>query len=105
MATAVMERCIGLRNRLTWTRCRNKRVLFHTDAVQAVGHLHIDVESQKIDLLSLSAHKFHGPKGIGALYARRGIALTRLIEGGSQEKDRRAGTENMMSIVGLADWK
>ena len=82
--------------------CREKGVLFHTDAVQAVGHLHIDVNSQNIDMLSLSAHKFHGPKGVGALYARRGIRLTNLIEGGAQEKGRRAGTENIPAIVGMA---
>lgn len=82
--------------------CRNKGVIFHTDAVQAAGHLHIDVVKQNIDMLSLSAHKFHGPKGIGVLYTRRGIPLTRLIEGGSQEKGRRAGTENVPAIIGLA---
>ena len=82
--------------------CRAKEVLFHTDAVQAVGHLHIDVKSRNIDMLSLSAHKFHGPKGIGALYARRGISLTNLIEGGMQEKGRRAGTENIPAIMGMA---
>lgn len=82
--------------------CRAKEVLFHTDAVQAVGHLHIDVKRQNIDMLSLSAHKFHGPKGIGALYARRGIRLTNLIEGGMQEKGRRAGTENIPAIMGMA---
>lgn len=82
--------------------CREKGVLFHTDAVQAAGHLHIDVRSQNIDMLSLSAHKFHGPKGIGALYARRGIRLTNLIEGGAQEKGRRAGTENIPAIMGMA---
>ena len=84
------------------TVCRDKGVLFHTDAVQAVGHLHIDVRSQNIDMLSLSAHKFHGPKGIGALYAKRGIRLTNLIEGGAQEQGRRAGTENIPAIMGMA---
>lgn len=82
--------------------CRAKGVLFHTDAVQAVGHLPIDVEKQNIDLLSLSAHKFHGPKGIGALYARKGIPLTTLIEGGAQERGKRGGTENVPAIVGMA---
>lgn len=82
--------------------CRAKGVLFHTDAVQAVGHLPIDVEKQNIDLLSLSAHKFHGPKGIGALYARKGIPLTALIEGGAQERGKRGGTENIPAIVGMA---
>lgn len=82
--------------------CREKGVLFHSDAVQAAGHLHIDVREQNIDLLSLSAHKFHGPKGIGALYAKRGIRLTNLIEGGMQERGRRAGTENIPAIMGMA---
>ena len=82
--------------------CREKGVLFHTDAVQAAGHLPIDVKAQNIDLLALSAHKFHGPKGVGVLYARRGIALTNLIEGGAQERGKRAGTENVAEIVGMA---
>lgn len=82
--------------------CREKGVAFHTDAVQAAGHLPIDVKAQNIDLLSLSAHKFHGPKGIGALYARKGIPVARLIEGGEQESGRRAGTENVPAIVGMA---
>ena len=82
--------------------CREAGVLFHTDAVQAVGHLPIDVQAQNIDMLSLSAHKFHGPKGIGALYLRKGIPLKPLIEGGAQERGRRAGTENLPAIVGMA---
>lgn len=82
--------------------CREKGVLFHTDAVQAVGHLDINLQREKIDLLSLSAHKFHGPKGIGALYAGKGIALTNLIEGGAQERGKRAGTENIPAIVSMA---
>lgn len=82
--------------------CREKGVLFHTDAVQAVGHLHIDVKEQNIDMLSLSAHKFHGPKGIGALYAKRGIALENIIYGGAQERGKRAGTENLPAIMGMA---
>jgi cysteine desulfurase len=76
-------------------------VPFHTDAVQAVGHLAIDVKEQNIDMLSLSGHKFHGPKGVGALYARRGIPLTNLIEGGAQERGKRAGTENIPAIMGM----
>lgn len=82
--------------------CRERGVLFHTDAVQAAEHLPIDVAAQKIDLLSLSAHKFHGPKGIGVLYARRGIPLTTLIEGGAQERGKRGGTENLPAILGMA---
>ena len=81
--------------------CREKGVLFHTDAVQAVGHLHINVKEQNIDMLSLSAHKFHGPKGIGVLYAKKGIPLTTLIEGGAQERGKRAGTENIPAIMGM----
>lgn len=82
--------------------CRKNNVLFHTDAVQAVGHLHIDVKSQNIDMLSLSAHKFHGPKGIGALYCRKGIPVTGIIEGGAQERGKRAGTENIPAIMSMA---
>lgn len=82
--------------------CHEKGVLFHTDAVQAAGHIHIDVKEQNIDMLSLSAHKFHGPKGIAALYARKGIRLTNLIEGGAQERGKRAGTENIPAIMGMA---
>lgn len=82
--------------------CREKDVLFHTDAVQAVGHVKIDVNEQNIDLLSLSAHKFHGPKGVGALFARKNIPLTNMIEGGAQERGKRAGTENLPAIVGMA---
>ena len=82
--------------------CKEAGVPFHTDAVQAVGHLHIDVKAQNIDMLSLSAHKFHGPKGVGALYARRGFPLVNLIEGGAQERSKRAGTENIPGIRGMA---
>ena len=82
--------------------CRENGVIFHTDAVQAVGHLPIDVKAQNIDMLSMSGHKFHGPKGIGALYIRKGINLPNLIEGGAQERNRRAGTENIPGIVGMA---
>ena len=82
--------------------CREKGVLFHTDAVQAAGHLHIDVKAQNIDMLSLSSHKFHGPKGSGVLYARKGIPLVNVIEGGAQERGKRAGTENLPAIVGMA---
>ncbi len=82
--------------------CRAAGVLFHTDAVQAAGHLPINVKKQNIDMLSLSGHKFHGPKGIGALYARQGILLTPVIEGGAQERGKRAGTENIPAIVGMA---
>ncbi len=81
--------------------CREKGILFHTDAVQAIGNLQIDVVSQNIDMLSMSGHKFHGPKGIGALYCRKGVAFPNLIDGGAQERGRRAGTENVPGIVGL----
>lgn len=81
--------------------CREKGVPFHTDAVQAAGHLFIDVNDQNIDMLSLSAHKFHGPKGVGILYAKKGITLTNIIEGGAQERGKRAGTENLAGIAGM----
>ena len=82
--------------------CRQKGVLFHTDAVQAAGHLPINVKDDQIDMLSLSAHKFNGPKGTGVLYAKTGVFLTNLIEGGGQERGKRAGTENLPAIVGMA---
>lgn len=82
--------------------CKKKGVIFHTDAVQAVGHLPIDVRRENIDMLSLSAHKFHGLKGIGGLYVRKGIPLISLVEGGAQERGKRAGTENIPAIVGMA---
>ncbi len=82
--------------------CKEAGVVFHTDAVQAAGHLHIHVKEQNIDMLSLSAHKFHGPKGVGVLYCRRGLMLTNVIEGGAQERGKRAGTENIAGICALA---
>ena len=82
--------------------CKEAGVVFHTDAVQAVGHLHIDVKQQNIDMLSLSGHKFHGPKGVGALYVRRGLPLVNIIDGGAQERGKRAGTENIPAIMGMA---
>ena len=81
--------------------CKEAGVPFHTDAVQAVGHIAIDVKQQNIDMLSLSAHKFHGPKGVGALYVRRGLPLVNLIDGGAQERGKRAGTENIPGIMGM----
>ena len=83
--------------------CREKGVLFHTDAVQATGHLPIDVKADNIDMMSASGHKFHGPKGVGFLYVKRGIRLPNLIEGGAQESSRRAGTENLPGILGMAE--
>ena len=83
--------------------CRKKNVLFHTDAVQAIGHLPINVAEDNIDMLSASAHKFHGPKGVGFLYAKKGIRLSNLIEGGAQERGKRAGTENVPGIAGMAE--
>ena len=82
---------------------RERGILFHVDAVQAVGHLPIDVVQAKIDLLSLSAHKFHGPKGVGALYIREGVRVADLMDGGAQERGRRAGTENVAGIVGMGE--
>lgn len=82
--------------------CKKKGVIFHTDAVQAVGHILVDVKAMDIDMLSLSAHKFHGPKGVGVLYCRKKVPLSTLIEGGAQEKGKRAGTENIPGIVGMA---
>ena len=82
--------------------CKEAKVPFHTDAVQAVGHLHINVKEQNIDMLSLSGHKFHGPKGVGALYCRRGIPLVNVIEGGAQERGKRGGTENLAGICSMA---
>ena len=81
--------------------CKEAGVPFHTDAVQAIGHLHVNVKEENIDMLSLSGHKFHGPKGVGALYVRRGFPLTNVIEGGAQERGKRAGTENLPGIVGM----
>ncbi len=83
--------------------CRERGIVFHTDAVQAAGHIPIDVQDMNIDLLSLSAHKFHGPKGTGALYCRNGIHLHNLIEGGAQERSKRAGTENLPAIIAMAE--
>ena len=82
--------------------CKEAGVPFHTDAVQAAGHLHIDVKAENIDMLSLSGHKFHGPKGVGALYVRRGFPLVNIIDGGAQERGKRAGTENLPAICGMA---
>ena len=82
--------------------CRKKGVVFHTDAVQAVGHIPVDVQKDNIDLLSLSGHKFHGPKGVGVLFARKGTALENLIDGGAQERGKRAGTENVPALAGMA---
>lgn len=82
--------------------CREKKVLFHTDAVQAVGHIPVNIAEDNIDMLSLSAHKFHGPKGVGVLYSKNGILLSNVIEGGAQERGKRAGTENVPAIVGMA---
>ncbi len=83
--------------------CRRKNVLFHTDAVQAIGHIPVNVKEDNIDMLSASAHKFHGPKGVGFLYARKGIRLSNLIEGGAQERGKRAGTENVPGIAAMAE--
>lgn len=82
--------------------CQKAKIPFHTDAVQAVGHIHIDVKEQNIDLMSISGHKFHGPKGVGVLYCKKGIPLFNFINGGAQEKNKRAGTENLAGIIGLS---
>ncbi len=82
--------------------CREAKVVFHTDAVQAVGHIPVDVKADNIDMLSLSAHKFHGPKGVGALYCKKGLPLLTFIEGGAQERGKRAGTENLAGVAGMA---
>ena len=82
--------------------CQKAKIPFHTDAVQAVGHVHVDVKEQNIDLMSISGHKFHGPKGVGVLYCKKGIPLFNFINGGAQEKNKRAGTENLAGIVGLS---
>lgn len=82
--------------------CKEANVVFHTDAVQAIGHIAVDVKDMNIDMLSISAHKFHGPKGVGVLYCRKGILLQNLINGGAQERNKRAGTENMPAIIGMA---
>ena len=82
--------------------CRERKVLFHTDAVQAAGHMPIDVKARNIDMLSMSGHKFHAPKGVGVLYAKKGTVLTNIIEGGAQERGKRAGTENVAGIVAMA---
>ena len=81
--------------------CKKHKVIFHTDAVQAAGYVKINVQEQNIDMLSMTAHKLHGPKGIGLLYVRRGIRLENLIDGGAQERNKRAGTENVAGVVGL----
>ena len=81
--------------------CKEKNIYFHTDAVQAIGHVDIDVKNMNIDLLSMSAHKFYGPKGIGALYIRNGVKIQNLIHGGGQERGKRASTENIAGIVGI----
>ena len=83
--------------------CKKKGIIFHTDAVQAIGHINVNVNDENIDMLSASAHKFHGPKGVGFLYVRKGINVTNLIEGGSQERGKRAGTENVAGIVAMAE--
>lgn len=82
--------------------CKKKGVIFHTDAVQAVGHIPVNVNDMDVDMLSASAHKFHGPKGVGFLYVRKGVSLKNLIDGGAQERGKRAGTENLPAVAGMA---